>query len=131
VRRCPQASLAASRDGPEAALPRQTRRKRCRSSPDVLRRRRLRPAPCLVCRDRVRERVRMRLHGTRRLRIRIGLVAALAALLIVPSAAAAVHITGVDTSGFPLVRVTVVGPKGAAAPRLRENGSPVFGVTAA
>jgi tight adherence protein B len=73
----------------------------------------------------------MRRHGTRRLRIRFGLVAALAALLIAPAAGAAVRITGVDTSGFPLVRVTVVGPRGAAAPRVRENGSPVFGVTAA
>ena len=73
----------------------------------------------------------MRRHERLRLRIRIGLVAAFAALLIVPAAGAAVRIAGVDTSGFPLVRVTVVGPKGSAAPRLRENGSPVFGVTAA
>ena len=73
----------------------------------------------------------MRRHGTRRLHIRIGLFAALAALLIVPAAAAGVHITAVDTGAFPLLRVTLVAPKGSATPRLREDGHPVVGMTAA
>jgi len=74
----------------------------------------------------------MRRHRSRRSLIRIRLLAGLAALLIVPSATAAgVQITGVDTSGFPVVRVTVVAPKGSQAPRVREDGRPVVGVTAA
>jgi tight adherence protein B len=73
----------------------------------------------------------MRRHGTRRLRIRIGLLAALAAVLIVPAASAGVRITAVDTGAFPLMRVTVVAPKGSAMPRVRENGRPVVGMTAA
>jgi hypothetical protein len=74
----------------------------------------------------------MRRRRSRRALIRIRLLAGLAALLIVPSAAAAgVHITGVETSGFPVVRVTVVAPKGSHTPRVRENGRPVVGMVAA
>ena len=40
------------------------------------------------------------------------------------------RIVGVDTSGYPEVRVTVVAPTGAAQPQLRENGLPVTGLQA-
>lgn len=56
---------------------------------------------------------------------------ALAALAAAPAAVGGIHIAGVDTSGFPSVRVTVIAPKGSAAPHLRENGRPAVGVTAA
>jgi tight adherence protein B len=55
----------------------------------------------------------------------------LAACIAAPTAGAGVHIAGVDTSGFPSVRVTVVSAQGAAAPHLRENGRRAVGVTAA
>jgi tight adherence protein B len=57
----------------------------------------------------------------------------LLALVLAPAAAAAdtgVRITGVDTSGYPEVRVTVVAPSGAAQPRLGENGLPAAGLQA-
>jgi len=56
---------------------------------------------------------------------------ALAALVVAPAALAGVRIASVDTSGFPNLRVTVVAPKGSAAPRLREDDTPVVGVSAA
>jgi tight adherence protein B len=57
----------------------------------------------------------------------------LLALVLAPAAAAAgsVRIAGVDTSGYPLIRVTVVAPAGAAQPRLEENGLPAAGLQAA
>ena len=56
----------------------------------------------------------------------------LLALVLAPAAAAgsSVRIVGVDTSGYPEVRVTVVAPSGAAEPRLGENGLPVAGLQA-
>ena len=51
-------------------------------------------------------------------------------LLLAPAAAADVRIGGVDTSGYPEVRVTVVAPAGAAQPRLTENGAPAAGLQA-
>jgi tight adherence protein B len=56
----------------------------------------------------------------------------LLALVLAPAAAAAdgVRIAGVDTSGYPQVRVTVVAPLGAAQPRLDENGRPAAGLQA-
>jgi tight adherence protein B len=64
--------------------------------------------------------------------ILIWLLATVAALGVAPSAlAGGVRIKGVDTSGFPIVRVTVVAPNGSQEPRLRENGKPVIGLTAA
>ena len=56
----------------------------------------------------------------------------LLALTLAPAAAAGanVRIAGVDTSGYPEVRVTVVAPSGAAQPRLGENGLPAAGVQA-
>jgi tight adherence protein B len=53
-----------------------------------------------------------------------------AALALAASAAAGVDITGVDTSGYPQVRVTVVAPVGSGRPNLEENGVAVAGVQA-
>jgi tight adherence protein B len=55
-------------------------------------------------------------------------VIALAALAVAPSASAGVRISGVDTSGYPEVRLTVVAP---AKPHIEENGRPVVGAQAA
>jgi tight adherence protein B len=59
------------------------------------------------------------------------LVVGLATLVPVSSAAAGVQITGIDTSGYPEVRVTVVAPPGTGRPTLRENGATVVGLSAA
>jgi tight adherence protein B len=58
---------------------------------------------------------------------------ALAALTLAAAAPAAggVRISGIDTSGFPELRVTVVAPPGAPQPQLREDGHPVAGLAAA
>jgi tight adherence protein B len=53
-----------------------------------------------------------------------------AALALAAPAAAGVRISGIDTSGYPELRLTVVAPIGAAQPRLRENGRPVTGLQA-
>ncbi|HZQ88712.1 MAG TPA: type II secretion system F family protein [Gaiellaceae bacterium] len=55
---------------------------------------------------------------------------ALVALVLAPSASAGVRIGGVDTTGYPRVRVTVVAPTGSAQPQLDENGTPVSGLEA-
>jgi len=55
---------------------------------------------------------------------------ALVALVLAPAASAGVRIGGVDTTGYPRVRVTVVAPSGSAQPRLDENGIPVSGLQA-
>jgi tight adherence protein B len=55
----------------------------------------------------------------------------LAALVLAPTAIAAVRIVSVDSSGFPNLRVTVLAPKGSAAPVLTESGRKVYGVSAA
>jgi tight adherence protein B len=60
-----------------------------------------------------------------------GPVALAAALAVTAPAAAGVRISGVDTSGYPEVRVTVVAPVGSGHPSLRENGVPVVGLQAA
>jgi tight adherence protein B len=59
------------------------------------------------------------------LALSLALVAASAA-----SAAAPVRVVGVDTGGYPELRVTVVAPPGSAQPRLREDGVPVTGLEA-
>jgi tight adherence protein B len=51
-------------------------------------------------------------------------------LAFVSQAAAGVRIAGVDTSGYPEIRVTVV-TDDSAQPRLTENGAPVVGLGAA
>ena len=58
---------------------------------------------------------------------------ALAAAATLATAAAAtgappVRVVGVDTGGYPELRVTVVAPPGSARPGLRENGAPVTGL---
>ena len=59
-------------------------------------------------------------------------VALLAALLAAGAATAAgARFGGIDTSGYPLVRVLVVTPKPTEkAPPLTENGNPVYGLQA-
>jgi tight adherence protein B len=42
--------------------------------------------------------------------------------------AAPVRVVGVDTGGYPELRVTVVAPAGSVQPTLRENGAPVTGL---
>ncbi|MFL5912021.1 MAG: type II secretion system F family protein [Gaiellaceae bacterium] len=56
----------------------------------------------------------------------------LLALAIAPAAVAAdgVRIAGIDTSGYPQVRVTIVAPTGSSQPRLEENGLPAAGLRA-
>lgn len=53
---------------------------------------------------------------------------ALVALVLAPVAGAGVRIAGVDTSGYPQVRVTVIASAGAARPQLDENGIPAAGL---
>jgi tight adherence protein B len=55
---------------------------------------------------------------------------ALAVLALAGTAQAGVRISGVDPSGYPNLRVTVVGPHGVGKPRLRENNRPVVGAEA-
>jgi len=69
----------------------------------------------------------MKRRGKRRLIWLVGL----AALVLAAPASAGVRISGVDTSGYPELRLTVVAPLGSAAPRLREDGVPVAGVSVA
>lgn len=50
--------------------------------------------------------------------------------LMAAGRAGATAVTGVDTSGYPEVRVTVVAPLGSREPKLTENGAPVVGLHA-
>ncbi|MES1247442.1 MAG: type II secretion system F family protein [Actinomycetota bacterium] len=59
-----------------------------------------------------------------RIRLRIPAIV-LASLAVAPSAVAGVRIGGVDVSGYPQVRLTVVAP---SSPSILENGVPVSGV---
>jgi tight adherence protein B len=54
-----------------------------------------------------------------------------AALALAAPASAGVRISGVDTSGYPEVRLTVVAPLGSAAPSVREDGKRVWGAQTA
>ena len=61
------------------------------------------------------------------------LALAVTAVLVAASAAsgaAPVRVAGVDTGGYPEIRVTVVAPPGSAQPALREDGVPVTGLDA-
>jgi tight adherence protein B len=58
-------------------------------------------------------------------------VVALAALVVAAPATAGVRISGIDTSGYPSIRLTLVAPLTNGAPTVRENGRPVVGVQAA
>jgi tight adherence protein B len=66
----------------------------------------------------------------RRRRLIRSLPLAFAALVVTPSALAAVRLQTIDTSAFPELRATVVAPLGAKTPRLTENGRPVAGYSA-
>ncbi|HET8892780.1 MAG TPA: type II secretion system F family protein [Gaiellaceae bacterium] len=57
--------------------------------------------------------------------------AAFACLVVTAQAAAGVRIAGIDTSGFPEIRVTAVTGTGDGRPRITENGAPVVGLQAA
>ena len=59
------------------------------------------------------------------MRLRAAAVVCIAFVLAPATATAAdgVRIAGVDTSGYPQVRVTVVVPSGGGKPELEENGS--------
>ena len=64
-------------------------------------------------------------------RAKTALLLALTALVLVPAAraAASVEIRGLDTSGYPTVRLTVVSSKPVSVkPALAENGQPVVGL---
>jgi Mg-chelatase subunit ChlD len=56
--------------------------------------------------------------------------ALLATLAPAGVAQAGVRVSGVDTGGYPEVRVTVLAPVGAPQPRLWENGAAVSGLRA-
>ncbi len=62
------------------------------------------------------------------------LVLAAAGLLSASAAASggrgAVRIAAIDTSGFPLIRATIVAPRGSTSVRLRENGRRAVGQSA-
>jgi hypothetical protein len=59
------------------------------------------------------------------------LLAAIAALAIVPAAAAGVKITNLDTSGVPSIRLTVITAKPShQPPHVYENGAPVTDLSA-
>jgi tight adherence protein B len=60
----------------------------------------------------------------------VAVATVLAALAAVPAAAAGVRIAGVDTSGYPEVRVTVVSPDSGARPDLEEDGLAAAGLRA-
>ena len=68
-------------------------------------------------------------------RLRIGALLVVAAAAFTASAAGAsgrgpVSISAVDSSGFPLIRATVIAPRGSRTVRLSENGKPAVGLTA-
>jgi tight adherence protein B len=64
-------------------------------------------------------------------RLKLGILAGAAALSAVAPAAAAVKVSGVDSTSYPRVRLTVVSSQPVArAPRLTENGRPVIGLRA-
>jgi tight adherence protein B len=66
------------------------------------------------------------------MRLRAAAVVCIAFVLAPATATAAdgVRIAGVDTSGYPQVRVTVVVPTGGGKPELEENGSAAAGLQA-
>ena len=127
--RRPPAALAAPRDRPQAALPREARGEQRRAPADVLLRRRPRSAARVVRGRRLRRCLRVSVgscaaggfasyrsrlpHSWSRRRRRR------------PCAS-----SRVDTSGFPAVRLTVVAPLNAVTPRLTENAAPVAGYSA-
>ncbi len=66
---------------------------------------------------------------SRRRLLRILVLLAVVALLVPLSADASITLRGVDTSGYPTIRATLVAPVASdAAPTLSENGQPVVGL---
>jgi tight adherence protein B len=68
-------------------------------------------------------------------RLRVSLLVLAGAVLVTASAAGAggsgaVRIAAIDTSGFPLIRATILAPRGSAAVHLRENGRRAVGLSA-
>ena len=108
----------------EAAVPREDGRERRHPAAVVLRGQRGLPAEL---RSGELRRVRVSRRASRLL------VAAVFAALVTPVAAgASLSLRGIDTSGYPTVRVTVVAPvaRTAAPPTLTENGNQVVGLHA-
>ena len=69
--------------------------------------------------------------GRRKIRLRLGALAGAAAIVAVPAAHAGVKVSGVDTSSFPRVRLSVVTSKPSAKPpKLLENQRPVASLEA-
>jgi tight adherence protein B len=67
----------------------------------------------------------------RKIRLRLGILAGAAALTAVAPASAAVKVTGVDATSYPLVRLTLVSSTPTTkTPKLTENGRPVSGLNA-
>jgi tight adherence protein B len=64
--------------------------------------------------------------------VRLVIAAVVAALVVPMAAGASLSLRGIDTSGYPTVRVTVVAPVAATAapPTLTENGNAVVGLQA-
>ena len=65
-------------------------------------------------------------------RLRVTTLLLVATALVTTSAAAAgsVRIATVDTSGFPIIRASILAPRGSRTVQLRENGLPVVGLSA-
>jgi tight adherence protein B len=73
----------------------------------------------------------MAIWRRKKTRLKLGILAGAAALSAVAPAAAGVKVSGVDSTSYPRVRLTVVSSKPVArAPRLTENGRPVSGLRA-
>src|SRR4029079_18274680 len=123
-RQARQPAQPAGLHGPEAAVPGEDGRERRHPAAVLLRRQLELPAELRSCELR---RIRMSRRASRLL------VAAVFAALVTPVAAgASLSLRGIDTSGYPTVRVTVVAPvaRTAAPPTLTENGNRVVGLRA-
>jgi tight adherence protein B len=69
--------------------------------------------------------------GRKKIRLRLGALAGAAAIVAVPAAHAGVKVSGVDTSSFPRVRLSVVTSQPSTKPpKLLENGRPVASLEA-
>jgi len=68
---------------------------------------------------------------TRKIRLQLGILAGAAALSAIAPASAAVKVSGVDATSYPLVRLTLVSSKPTSqTPKVTENGKPVSGLHA-
>jgi tight adherence protein B len=65
------------------------------------------------------------------MRLRLGILAGAVALSAIAPASAAVKVSGVDATSYPLVRLTLVSSKPTSqTPKVTENGKPVSGLHA-